>query len=306
MTRSTSLTAPASTYKPNKSRIRVRFNRPPPPPRRISIPKCVFSYGWVQTGLGSVIKKIQRCIISKKEIAPRRRLQPSHMSFSRVGSTLNAASPLSSPPLFPVGSDSSLSSLSSLSTLSLGSSSPPHSPTLSLASVFSGSSGSNASVADDVGSYVGVNGVDGVGREQEEEDEEEEEEYVGEPEREEVDEEEDDDDEEEEGGDPMEIDWRFGDGLFCNSRFYNLEKQKSRFNSLSLFLSFKIPYFFHIPIFIQEVEATPSRVSPFFIGVTRSGVTGRLIPLGRAEEDGISADGLVERRQGSVCSYYGW
>ncbi|KAG2214786.1 hypothetical protein INT45_003188 [Circinella minor] len=39
---------------------------------------------------------------------------------------------------------------------------------------------------------------------------------------------------------------------------------------------------------------------------TRSGVTGRFVPLGGAEEDGILADGLVERRQGSVCSYYGW
>ncbi|KAI7855364.1 hypothetical protein BDC45DRAFT_534609 [Circinella umbellata] len=64
----------------------------------------------------------------------------------------------------------------------------------------------------------------------------------------------------------------------------------------------------------NEVEVTSSTVLAIFNGAvnvfrtikTRSGVTGGFVPLGGAEEDGISADGLVERRQGSVCSYYGW
>ncbi|KAI7855337.1 hypothetical protein BDC45DRAFT_568237 [Circinella umbellata] len=61
-------------------------------------------------------------------------------------------------------------------------------------------------------------------------------------------------------------------------------------------------------LFLLEVEVTSSTVLAIFNGAvngfrtikTRSGVTGGFVPLGGAEEDGISADGLVERRQGSV------
>ncbi|KAG2215658.1 hypothetical protein INT45_008406 [Circinella minor] len=203
----------------NGSRIRLQMHRPPPAPPRVRPPPCmsppsstpipviVSSPSLIQPGLGPVIRRIQKQVISKKEIALRRRLRSSQVSSARaaflVAATIShGSSAPSSPPLFHISSIcSSLSSLSALSPPASSASSPPYSPALSLSSlssVSSGSSGSNSSLVsgvDDVsvssvGGYsAGVSsdvGVDGVGREEEEE-------------------------EKGEGDDPMEVDWRFGD-----------------------------------------------------------------------------------------------
>ncbi|KAI7848704.1 hypothetical protein BDC45DRAFT_540751 [Circinella umbellata] len=174
MTRSTTFTIPATAHNnarnPNGSRIRLQIFRPPvtplqtrpprctPPPRRRPIPVFVSSSGWVQAGLGSVIRNIMNQEIARREIAPRRRLRPSRMSPSRVGSFIAPAisrpefsgastpiSRISSAPPSPVSSICSLSTLSTLSTLSSGASAPasptlsaPPSPTLSTSSVVHG------------------------------------------------------------------------------------------------------------------------------------------------------------------------